>query len=133
MKGIYLASFKANHPKYNILYQDINGKRDLGGDMMDVDLTEFDFIIATPPCNYWSRANWRRESSQYAQKTKHLLPCILAKLAYQDKPFIVENVCNNKRFSKEGFYYLPCFVYVIGGHTYWTNVLLPLDGIEQHD
>ena len=55
MKGIYLAAFKAYHPNYDIVYQDINGKRDIGGDMMDVDLTQFDFIIATPPCNYYSR------------------------------------------------------------------------------
>lgn len=31
MRGIYLASYKAYHPKYNIVYQDINGKRDVAG------------------------------------------------------------------------------------------------------
>lgn len=31
MKGIYLASFMAEHPNYDIVYQDINGKRDIGG------------------------------------------------------------------------------------------------------
>ena len=90
--GIYLAAFKAMHPKYAIVYQDINGKRDIGGDMMNVDLTPYDFIIATPPCNWWSRANYRRDRSPYALQTKHLLPDIIKKLCEQDKPFIVENV-----------------------------------------
>ena len=74
MKGIYLAAFRARHPNYNIIYQDINPrcKCDLVGDMLDVNLTEYDFIIATPPCNYWSRANYRREVSEYSRKTKHL-------------------------------------------------------------
>lgn len=31
MKGIYLASYEALHPNYDIVYQDINNKRDLGG------------------------------------------------------------------------------------------------------
>lgn len=32
MKIIYLAAYKAEHPNWNIIYQDINGKRDIGGD-----------------------------------------------------------------------------------------------------
>ena len=94
MKGIYLASFKAYHPNYDLAYQDINGKRDIGGDMMDIDLTPYDFIIATPPCNWYSKANYRRNVSEYALKTKHLLPDIIAKLYQLGKPFIVENVQN---------------------------------------
>ena len=90
MKGIYLAAFRADHPNYNIVYQDINGKRDIPGDMMDIDLSSYDFIIATPPCNYWSKANYRRDISHYSLITKHLLPSILKKLCYQDKPFIFE-------------------------------------------
>lgn len=72
MKGIYLAAFRARHPNYNIVYQDINPrcKCDLQGDMLEVELKDYDFIIATPPCNYWSRANYRRETSEYAQKNK---------------------------------------------------------------
>ena len=31
MKGIYLGSYKAYHPHFNLVYQDINGKRDRGG------------------------------------------------------------------------------------------------------
>ena len=131
MKGIYLASFRANHPNWDIVYQDIDGKRDIGGDMMDVDLTPYDFIIATPPCNYWSKANYRRETSEYSQKTKHLLPSILKKLCSQDKPFIVENVRNSSRFKENGLYDFPCYIYVIGRHTYWTNVMFGVDDIHQ--
>ena len=65
MKGIYLAAFTALHPDYDITYQDINGKRNIAGDMLDVDLKGYDFIISTPPCNWWSKANWQRDTSEY--------------------------------------------------------------------
>lgn len=130
-KGIYLASFKANHPNWNIVYQDINGQRDIGGDMMEVDLSQYDFIIATPPCNYYSRCNYRRETSVYSQMTKHLLKDIIEKLCKMDKPFIVENVRNDNLMFKEGLFNFPCFVYTIGRHTYWTNVFLNSSDIEQ--
>lgn len=131
MKGIYLAAFKANHPNYDIVYQDILGNRDIGGDMMEVDLSPYDFIIATPPCNWWSRANYRRNTSPYALQTKHLLPDILRKLCQQDKPWIVENVKNKLRFTEAGLYDLPCFIYIVGRHTYWTNVMMDLSDIHQ--
>lgn len=131
MTGIYLASFTANHNEHDIVYQDINGKRDIGGDMMEIELSKYDYIIATPPCNYWSRANYRRETSEYAQKTKHLLPDILNKLVKQDKPFIVENVKNYKMFKKYGLFELPCFVYFVGRHTYWSNVMMSFDDVIQ--
>ena len=131
MKGIYLAAFRAEHPNYNIIYQDINGKRDIGGDMMEVDLTSYDFIIATPPCNWWSRANYRRDRSPYALQTKHLLPDIIKKLCEQDKPFIVENVKNKLRFGEYGLFDVPCYVYFVGRHTYWSNVLMDLSDIHQ--
>jgi len=129
-KGIYLASYKANHPNHHIIYQDINGKRDLGGDMMDIDLNPYDFIIATPPCNYYSKANYRRETSEYSQKTKHLLPSILKKLyeEFFDKPFIVENVINNSLIPHD--YDDKLFVYKAGGHTYWSNVLINVSDLE---
>lgn len=130
MVGIYLGAYKAAHPNYNIVYQDINGKRDLGGDMMDIDLTKFDYIIATPSCNYWSRSNYRRDKSNYSLKIKHLLPDILKKLCAQDKPFIVENVRSGRMFSEIGLFELPCFIYFIGRHTYWTNIMISCD-IEQ--
>ena len=87
MKGIYLASFKALHPSYDIDYQDINGKRDIGGDMLSVSLDKYDFIIATPPCNYFSRGNWRRNVSSYSINTAHLLPTILFRLTKQKNVF----------------------------------------------
>lgn len=130
MKGIYLASYKALHETHDIIYQDINGKRDIGGDMMDVDLTPFDYIIATPPCNYYSRANYRRETSEYSQKTKHLLPDIIDKLILLGKPFIVENVKNKKLFTKCGLLKKNCNIYFIGRHTYWTNLVFNLEDVE---
>lgn len=122
MKIIYLAAFKANHPNWDVIYQDINGKRDIGGDMMDVDLTGYDVIIATPPCNYWSRANYRRNISEYALKTKDLLPKIIKKCIDLGKPFIIENVINNKLFKENGLLDVDCFIYEYGRHTYWSNI-----------
>ena len=96
MRGIYLAACKARHPNYNIIYQDIDSKYkcDIGGDMLEVSLDEFDYIIATPPCNFWSRANPYYLKSIYANKTKHLLPHSIVKLWASGKPFIIENVIN---------------------------------------
>ena len=121
MKGIYLAAYKAHHPKYDIIYQDINGKRDISGDMLDIDLTQYDFIITTPPCNYYSRARGNRPPSQYAKDTMHLLPEIIIELTGLHKPFIVENVRNKNLFRRLGLFRLDCYVYEIGRHTYWTN------------
>ena len=132
MKGIYLGAFKAYHPNHNIVYQDINGQRDLDGDMMDVDLADYDYIIATPPCNWWSRANYRRNSSEYALKTKHLLIDILYKLARIHRPFIVENVRNDAQFEKHGlFSYHNIYVYKVGRHTYWSNEKFDVSHIKQ--
>lgn len=122
MKIIYLASYLANHPNYDIDYQDINGKRDIGGDMMDVDLDPYDIIIATPPCNYWSRANYRRETSNYSQITKYLLPATILRLKTLGKPFIIENVINNQLMKQYGLMNCGLFIYEHGRHTYWTNV-----------
>lgn len=122
MNVIYLAAYEAYHPMFKVTYQDINGKRDIDGDMMDIDLTPYDLIIATPPYNYWSRANYQRETSNYAQKTKHLLPDILNKLIDIGKPFLVENVRNYNLMNKYGLFNNNCFIYEIGRHTYWTNI-----------
>lgn len=124
MKGIYLGAFRAYHPDFDIVYQDINGLRDLPGDMLDINLDDYDFVIATPPCNAWSHANSENRLSDYALSTRHLLPDILLKLRYINKPYIVENVRNYPRYVKYGL--LPrsdCFVYFIGRHTYWSNVM----------
>lgn len=124
MKGIYLAAYTAVHNEYDIVYQDINGKRDIGGDMMDVELRNYDFIIATPPCNFWSHASGNRHS-QYALDSAHLLPDILYKLEGLSIPYIVENVRNLKRFKEFGI--LPrdySITYFIGRHTVFTNVFI---------
>lgn len=125
-KGIYLCARRDRHYGYLIDYNDISNKYgcNLVCDCLDIDLSVYSFIIATPPCNYYSKANWRRESSKVALSTKHLLPCILAKLTKQDKPFIVENVCNDSLLPSE--YDKYCFRYTFGGHTFWSNVNLDL-------
>lgn len=127
MKGIYLGAFRALHEGHDIIYQDINGKRDLGGDMLDVDLSPYDYIIATPPCNYYSRANYRREVSEYSQKTKHLLPAILDKLVRQDKPFIVENVLNSSLIPHDWDEYF----FKWNGHSYWSNIKVPVEDLTE--
>lgn len=131
MKIIYLGAYKANHPNYDIVYQDINGKRDLAGDMLEIDLTPYDVIIATPPCNYWSRANYRRETSTYSQKTKHLLPAIIDKCISLGKPFIVENVRNRRLFNLYNLFNKNCYIIEHGRHTYWTNVEVDLTIVPQ--
>lgn len=132
MKTIYLASYKAEHPNYDIVYQDINNKRDIGGDMLDISLSDYDVIIATPPCNYYSKANYRRDFSLYSLRTRHLLPCILIKLYFLGKPFIVENVRNKPMFLKYGLYdFKGLFIYEFGRHTYFTNIKLDLSNVEQ--
>ena len=141
MKGIYLAACKARHLKHNIIYQDIDPKYkcDIGGDMLKVKLNDYDYIIATPPCNWWSKANPYYKTSKYALETKHLLPCIIKKLSKQNKPFIIENVKNKKRFKENGIFDLIidnnlyyCF---IGRHIYISNIpqIVLIDVPQQQD
>ena len=130
MKGIYLAAFKAKHDAKDLTYQDINGKRDLGGDMLDIDLSIFDYVIATPPCNYWSIANPYYWHSEYALKTMNLLPLILIKCYKSGKPFLVECVKNLKRYREYKILRL-CEKYnihyqVVGRHVYFSNVDIDL-------
>ena len=99
--------------------------------MLEIDLEPYDFIIATPPCNYWSRANYRRYTSKYSQDTKHLLPDILDKLRDLGKPYIVENVRNERLFKKYGILDKADYVYYVGRHTYFTNVPFNPIGIKQ--
>lgn len=133
-KVIYLAAGRAKLNYPNVVYNDYKEKRDLVCDMMTVKLEDFDVLIATPPCNYYSRANNRRETSKYAQETKHLLPDIIDKFIETNKPFIVENVRNAPLFNKLGLFNKNCFIYTHGRHTYWTNVLFNMQGIPQeHD
>lgn len=131
MKGIYLGCGKAAHYNYDLIYQDIDGKRDIGGDMLNIDLAAYDYVIATPPCNYWSRCNYRRDKSQYALNTKHLLIDIIEKLINCGKPFIIENVRNDNLFKEYGLLQKNCLTVIIGRHRYWTNVLFFNKDIEQ--
>lgn len=134
MKVIYLGAFKAKHPKWDIVYQDMYEERDLPGDMLEINLDGYDVIIATPPCNWWSRANYRRNTSQYALETKHLLPGILKRLIENGKPFLVENVRNRSLFSKHGLINIPgVTVYEYGRHTYWTNRPFPINLASQEE
>ena len=132
MKGIYLAACLARHPNYNIDYNDIDDKFgcNIICDMMDVDLTKYDYIIASPPCNYYSRANYRRDISEYALSTKHLLPQILEKCGKLNKPFLIENVRNKVVMKQKGIFDIcnkyNIFVYFVGRHTYFTNQFINL-------
>lgn len=131
MKGIYLAAYKAQHSNYDIVYQDIDGSRDIGGDMLTIDLKPYDYVIATPPCNWWSRANPYYWFSEYALKTRHLLPLTLIKLAKNGKPFIVEGVKNFKRYGENGIFRI-CERFnikwqAVGRHIYFTNININLE------
>lgn len=89
-------------------------------DCLDVDLTPFDILIATPPCNYWSKANYRRNRSAVALATKHLLPTLLQKFEATGKPFIIENVDNINLMEREfqatkHYWFRHCH------HVYFTN------------
>lgn len=57
MRVIYLAAGRAKLEHNNVTYNDIKEKRDLNCDMLAVNLKNYDVLIATPPCNYYSRAN----------------------------------------------------------------------------
>jgi site-specific DNA-cytosine methylase len=131
MKIIYLASYYAQlNTLHTVIYQDKYIKRDLSGDMLDIDLTPYDLIIATPPCNYYSRGNYRRETSLYSLNTKHLLPNIINKLKNINKPYIVENVRNPKLMEKI-IKEFNGYIYTVGRHTYFTNVLFAPNTVYQ--
>ena len=131
MKVIYLAAGRAVLKHTNVVYNDYIENRDLKCDMMDVNLEEYDILIASPPCNFYSRARGGNPPSEYALKTKHLLPDIIEKFIKTGKPFIVENVRNQPLFKKLGLYDYDCFIYRHGRHTYWTNVMINITGIKQ--
>jgi site-specific DNA-cytosine methylase len=131
MNIIYLASYTANlNTQHTVYYQDKYIKRDIGGDMLEIDLNPYDLIIATPPCNYYSRGNYRRNTSLYSLETKHLLPDILYKLSKQVKPYIVENVRNPKLMETFLKNYNG-FIYYYGRHTYFSNVLFAPHTVKQ--
>ena len=130
MKILYLAAGHGQiNSKHDVVYQDLIVKRDIGGDMLDVDLNGYDLIIATPPCNYYSRANYRFLTSSYSQDTKHLLPTIIKKLEKLEIPVIVENVINKKRMAS--FLNDTSLFYIeFGRHCYFVNRLVNFSTIE---
>lgn len=121
---LYLAAHTAKlENDDNVVYNDLIIPRDLHCDMMEVDLSSYELIFATPPCNYYSRANYRRNISEYSLNTKHLLPNILKKLLLTNSFFIVENVRNEKLFIEEDVIPTNIIVITHGRHTYFTNIL----------
>ena len=129
MKVIYLAAGYGKLKYKNVIYQDKYIKRDIGGDMLDVDLSKYQILLASPPCNYYSKANRVYLTSKYSLDTKHLLPNIINNFSKTFKPFIVENVINKKRMidiinNFNGFYY------EIGRHSYFTNIMFNLSNIK---
>lgn len=107
-----------------VIYNDIDPRFgcDLVGDCMDVKLRKYDILIATPPCNYWSKANYRREFSKVAQATKHLLPDLLMRFEVSGKPYIIENVDNMNLMIREfNASRYPWFRN--GHHIYFSNLI----------
>lgn len=133
MKGVFLGACLQRHYNYDIDYNDIDSSTgcNLICDMLQVDLSSYDYLLASPPCNYYSRANYRRNVSPYALSTKHLLPGILEKFALTGKPFLVENVRNTVIFNQEHIFDIcskyNIFVYFVGRHTYFTNIFVNLN------
>ena len=127
MKGIYLCARCHRIPGYDIDYNDIEPLPGINIQCSceNIKLEKYDFIIATPPCNYWSRANYRRDKSKVAQLTKHLLIYCLKECIKSGKPFIVENVLIPNYLRPKEF---DSYKFTYGTHTFWTNVLLPNPG-----
>ena len=130
MKIVYLAAGIGQLKYKDVVYQDKFVERDISGDMLEINLDPYDIIVATPPCNYYSRARGNR-LSKYAEATKHLLPDILNILTLAEKPFIVENVRNQKMFNDHGLSKFQCNMYVFGRHTYWSNIDIDFSNIYQ--
>ena len=136
MKVLYACCYKADLERDDIVYVDIipslvKSKGEyICCDIRNVDFNEYDIIIATPSCNYYSRANYRRETSEYSQRTKDLLPLCINKAYATGKPFLVENVRNSTYMYNLD---IPKDVMIIpyGRHTYFTNVIFNINEAEQ--
>lgn len=139
MKGIFLCAYKQRHYNYDIDYNDIVAVDGINilGSCEDVDISNYDYLLATLPCNYYSICNYRRDESEYALKTKHLLPTLLVKFSESGKPFLIENVRNDPLFIKCGIYDIVnkynLFVQTVGRHTYFSNVYVRLDCPQIYD
>ena len=130
--GLYLCAMKDRYPGYSILYNDIKDYPgiNLKMDCRNITREYFDkagFIIATPPCNYYSKANFRRETSKVAQDTKILLPWCLSLCSMLNLPCIIENVNNDNLLPT--LYDKYFYRFKFGGHTFWTNVYLYINDL----
>lgn len=121
LKVLYLAAGYGVVDFPGVVYQDKFVKRDIGGDMLEIDFNGFDVILASPPCNFYSKAVSFQRLSNYSLETKHLLPGILEKLEKSDKKYIVENVINKKRM-KDIILHSSSHYFEYGRHSYFTNV-----------
>ena len=139
MRGLFLCAFKQRHPNYDIDYNDIKKLDGINivGNALIINLNKYDYLLATPPCNYWSKCNYRRNVSEYALKTKNLLPDILIKFAKSGKPFLIENVRNAPLFQKEGIFEIcskyGIYVQFVGRHTYFSNIEVDLNCPQVYD
>lgn len=131
LKGVYLCSREHRIPGYDIDYNDVvyRYQVDICCSCECINLGAYDYIIATPPCNFWSRANWRRYTSDVARLTKHLLPYCLSACLRIGKPFLIENVRSDNLFKEFDDLSLQCYVYKFGNHTFWTNIELDLSDL----
>lgn len=125
LKAIYLCSGNANQDRSDIkiTYNDLYIKRDIQKDWKNISLQNYDILIGTPPCNYYSKANYRK-NSEYSQLTKNILPNMLKKFKNTNKPFIIENIRNRSTLKEIANW---CFLNGIriienGRHTYFTNI-----------
>lgn len=138
-KGVYLGCGIARHPDYKIDYIDTDKAvhPTYCMKMEDVDLSEYDFYICTPPCNFWSHAIGEERCSAYALETKHLLEWAIETLSKTGKPFIIENVKNKPRMEKYGIFSLArkygLYIQEVGRHTYFTNDMIDLSCMQQKD
>lgn len=139
MAGIYLFSCKARHNNYDIIYNDIDAKYkcDITADALTIPLQKYNFIIASPPCNWWSKANPYYKTSPYALETKELLPKTIKKLAQLKVPFLIENVKNKKRMAENGIFNLiaekELYFQFVGRHIYISNIICNLECPQQQD
>lgn len=136
---LYGCCFKADLHIPGITYVDIIPNLNkscnceyLQQDIREINFNDYDIILCSPPCNYYSRANYRRDSSDYALRTKDLLPLCINKAYRSGKPFMIENVRNKNLFKK---LQIPndIFIYEYGRHTYFTNVMIDLNGVPQDE
>jgi len=132
-KIIYLAAGYAKLQEPGVVYNDLIIPRENRQDMLEVDLSQYDILIATPPCNFYSYARGAKKPSEYALSTAHLLLEIIIKFYETGKPFIVENVTNKNTLD---FIWamsadLGLYRFKHARHTYITNIKFDIDSVPK--